>query len=177
MGRHPDAITIITFPEEQYRGFSILKLGQWYAVYRTGERQMLWQDLTLTDCRRWIDGQIRPKAGDLVQIHNPQDCLIEEGAYGVIDGTEGVIPDDFLVVFNCYSCFFGKNTKHSKGPRYVSGSGGPAFRIKRSQLDATGRTDERWFWRWKDYPRADGGVRFKETVRVWSYTRPKKVVG
>ncbi|CAG0970895.1 MAG: hypothetical protein OIN86_10195 [Candidatus Methanoperedens sp.] len=106
-----------------------------------------------------------PMPGELVRIINSKDCLIKEGSFGVIEGIVGQRRDEYLVCFNAYSTF-----KEDS----VSSSGGPAYMIKTSDLVAAVGTKEWYFWKWKDLPRADGGVQFSETCRIWDFDLKKK---
>jgi hypothetical protein len=108
---------------------------------------------------------IHPMPGDLVRIINSKDCLINEGSFGVIEGIVGQRRDEYLVCFNAYSTF-----KEDS----VSSSGGPAYMIKTSDLVATQGTREWYFWKWRDFPRAGGGVPFGETCRIWDFDLNKK---
>lgn len=91
------------------------------------------------------------------------------GATGVIGGVIGEPEDMLHVVFNC-SAFRGKNSAWSKGPEYVSCSGGPGtIALPAALLQPTGRTISRHFWRWKGLPCADGGEDYTLTVPLWTW--------
>ncbi len=112
------------------------------------------------------DGTLQyPMPGDLARIKNSKDVLIKDGSYGVIEGIIGDRRDEYLVCFNAYSTF--KDTS-------VSSSGGPAYMIKVSDLVATSETKEWFFWKWRDRPRASGGVPFGETCKVCEFEKKKK---
>jgi hypothetical protein len=111
------------------------------------------------------DTAVYPMPGGLVRIKNSRDCLIKEGSFGVIEGIVGDARKEYLVCFNAYSTFKDDS---------VSSSGGPAYTIKASDLVATTETKEWFFWKWKDMPRAGGGIPFGETCKVWEFDLDKK---
>ncbi|MGB8216284.1 MAG: hypothetical protein WCE94_03190 [Candidatus Methanoperedens sp.] len=106
-----------------------------------------------------------PMPGDLAKISNSHDCLINNRSYGVIEGIIGSKKDEYLVCFNAYSTYRDDT---------VSASGGPAYMINASDLMESAESVEWTFWKWKDRPRADGGVPYRTNCRVWLYDARKK---
>jgi hypothetical protein len=106
-----------------------------------------------------------PMPGDLAQIKNSHDVLIKDGSYGVIEGIIGERRDEYLVCFNAYSTF-----RESS----VSSSGGPAYMIKAKDLVDAKKSIEWYFWKWRDRPRAGGGLPYKENCRVWLFDAKTK---
>jgi len=111
----------------------------------------------------------KPMPGDVVQVTNPKDCLIKEGSYGIIEGEEGCFAEEYMVCFNSYSIFRGTRNKNTEKPVFISASGGPALIIPAIQLKPREWNTTMWFWRWKDYPRADGGERYAWSCKVWTW--------
>ncbi|NJD75739.1 MAG: hypothetical protein FIB08_01400 [Candidatus Methanoperedens sp.] len=106
-----------------------------------------------------------PMPGDLVMIENSHDTLIANFSYGIIEGIIGEPQDEYLVCFNAYSTF--RDTS-------VSASGGPAYMIHAKNLVDAKIARDWFFWKWKDMPRAGGGVPFKETCRIWFFDASKR---
>jgi len=98
-----------------------------------------------------------PRPGDLVEVEETDDVLIEKGSYGVIVNVQrGMV----VVVFNYY-------TPYKKG-NYVTASGGPVREIPLKYLKPTDKVVEQTFWTWKgDIPGEGRGVYFKRKVRVF----------
>ena len=112
----------------------------------------------------------RPMPGDVVRILNPKDCLITDKSYGIIEGIEGRFEEQYLVCFNAYSIFRGVSSKYATDKNVsITASGGPAFYIAPESLYSTDEQKDMEFWKWKDHPRADGGVRYSQACRVWEY--------
>jgi len=116
--------------------------------------------------------EIKPKAGDLVRIVNSK-WESEIGKEGVIDsGTYGY--EDLLMVCLSYSAFRDETGR-------VSCSGGPVPAVPIEELVHKGEFKDVWFWKWRDRPRAGGGVSYQLSVPVWEWdsvgTRADEIVG
>lgn len=99
-----------------------------------------------------------PMPGDLVMILNSGDSLVKDRSLGVIEGIVGQYRDEFLVCFN--------DSTFNDG-EIVNASGGPAYLIDSSRLKPSPRIVNKLFWKWKDTPRAGGGVRYVKSCKVW----------
>jgi len=100
----------------------------------------------------------KPLPGDLVMMRNSDDCLVKDRSLGVIEGTVGQYEEEYLVCFNDSTFNDGK---------IVNASGGPAYYIDSSRLKPSPRIVNKRFWKWKDYPRADGGESYFKSCKVW----------
>ena len=97
-----------------------------------------------------------PRPGDLVEVEETDDVLIEKGSYGVIVNVQrGMV----VVVFNYY-------TPYKKG-NYVNASGGPVREIPLKYLKPTDKVVKQTFWTWKDIPEPGRAVYFKRKVKVF----------
>ena len=110
-----------------------------------------------------------PQAGDIVRM--PISKLgIKAGELGVINGLVGISLDMIEVTWN-YSAFRGKQVGDDiakpDDPVYVSCSGGPGMYFNASELTPTNETHTVNFWKWKELPRANGGIHYKLDVPVW----------
>lgn len=119
-----------------------------------------------------------PQAGHAVRL-TEATYWGDAGSIGIIDGRVNVdikSPDEMLVVFRCRgSAFRGPNNAYSNGPEYVSCSGGPAFYVSPYDLRETGEIVRFPFWRWKDFPRADGGETYYLEIPIWDLTPPESL--
>ena len=104
----------------------------------------------------------RPMPGDLVMILHSDDCLVKDKSIGVIEGMINQCRESYLVCFN-------DNT--FRDDTVVSCSGGPAYYIGAAGLKPSPRIVNKLFWKWKDYPRADGGVYYSKSCKVWILPR------
>lgn len=90
------------------------------------------------------------------------------GRIGIVDSAHH--GDDFedgrgpraLVVFGVYGAF--------RDGDYVSCSGGPGPLVPVAELEVSLETVELAFWRWKDRPRAGGGIEYRLEVPVWRWS-------
>lgn len=102
---------------------------------------------------------VGPMPGDLVICpQGSDDPWVKAGDVGVIQGMVGESRDDYLICFGAYSTY---------RDRSVQSSGGPAYYLATAALLPTEETRTWTFWRWKDTPRAGGGVEYDHTSRVW----------
>jgi hypothetical protein len=119
-----------------------------------------------------MDEKAEPTPGDLVRMVNSDDCLIDDGTIGIIDGSLGKVGGvhkeedgkSFRVCFNHYKPHF--NAEHG----YVSTSGGPVYFINPEDLKFTGEMKKQTFWRWKNgFPGEGNGVDIVRPAFVWEY--------
>jgi hypothetical protein len=67
--------------------------------------------------------------------------------------------------------FFGTSTNRSREPRVCSCSGGPGtIMTPVSDLRRTGKMRMTRYWRWKTYPKRDGGEEYAELAWIWEWT-------
>lgn len=123
----------------------------------------------------------------LADIGEPQpgDVIVLNGRYtGVKSGTRAVIDGshyrwDFEdgkgpVVLAVFAASAFRGTSHrgqSDDSLYVSCSGGPCPFVPIAELTYAGTTAH-IFWRWKDWPRKDGGEHYTHTVNLWIWNKP-----
>ena len=118
--------------------------------------------------------ELRPMPGDFVML-GPSFT----GAYwdyprragGIINGWVGYEADEYLVIFGAESggAFRGPSNAYL-GPRAavdVDCSGGPGIRIPAHELKPADSNRYAHFWRWRDYPRADGHEYYRLLVPAW----------
>lgn len=128
---------------------------------------------------RMVETDRRPQGGDLVRLAAPwQWGMIPAGRLGTIQGIVADLPIDswHSIIFATYS-FHGRNcepmdtvhTAHwANQPKFASTSGGPGT-IATPMWELM-PTDERvtvTCWRWRDTPRANGGIDFRIELPVW----------
>lgn len=102
----------------------------------------------------------RPMAGDAVLLTAPWS-IAPAKSWGVIGGMCS-IEDDFLHICFHANCF---NDGHS-----VSCSGGPAtIALPAFLLIPSDGIKQQNFWKWKDVPRAGGGIGYSTEVPVWEW--------
>ena len=117
----------------------------------------------------------KPQAGHAVRLKTPWRWgMLDAGEIGILDGMVGEDINDLArITFGCRGQAFRGNGggPTSKRPLYVSCSGGPGtIGTPVEELVWTGETVVFEFWRWQDYPRADGGVPYKLAVPVWEWS-------
>jgi hypothetical protein len=118
--------------------------------------------------------ELRPMPGDFVML-GPSFT----GAYwdyprrtgGIINGWVGYEAAAYLVMFGAESggAFRGPSDAFL-GPRAqvdVDCSGGPGIRIPAHELKPADSNRYAHFWRWRDYPRADGHEYYRLLVPAW----------
>ena len=102
----------------------------------------------------------RPMASDAVLLTAPWS-IAPAGSWGIIGGSCSV-QDDFLHICFRAGCF--------NDGRSVSCSGGPAtIALPAFLLDPSDGIKLQDFWKWKDVPRAGGGVWYSTEVTVWEW--------
>jgi len=120
-----------------------------------------------------------PKPRDIVRLTAAYMGL-EKGSLGVIDSPYFAADGEAMVVFNA-STFWGPTSDLASaveddmtgavlapdGGR-VSSSGGPCPFVKLDDLKPAGRIFHT-YWRWKDLPRAGGGINFQREVDLWEW--------
>jgi len=101
----------------------------------------------------------RPKGGDIIR-------LTSRWRWGGLDaGAEGVVQGATDQEHNGSSIIFQHSTYCDA---YASSSGGPGtVWTPFTNVVATDEFKTVRYWRWKDRPRADGGVYYDRVVRVW----------
>lgn len=96
-----------------------------------------------------------PRAGDVVEL--------ADGRRGVIDGGDHYGPGFLMVVL-------GASAHRSPTSGHVSVSGGPCPCVPVDTVERSGTVVQR-FWRWKDRPRAGGGIEYNARVTLWKVVR------
>lgn len=114
----------------------------------------------------------KPMPGDVVELTGKWS-IAEVGQWGVINGTVGEFEEEREVTFGCGGQIF-RGPNHGflppEAPQYVSCSGGPGiWYLPMRLLKPTGRTKTIQCWKWRDVPRACGGVPHTVTVPVWEW--------
>jgi hypothetical protein len=113
-----------------------------------------------------------PQPGDAVRLDGPY-WGAELGAIAIIDSTHYGWDWDtgephVMLVFKA-SAFRGPRSAYSADQtERVSCSGGPCPFVKLADLTPAGERAVT-FWRWRDLPRAGGGVEYQRTVPLWSW--------
>ena len=118
--------------------------------------------------------ELRPMPGDFVSLGPSFAGDYWEYARrsgGIINGWVGHEADEYLVMFGAESsgAFRGPSNAHL-GPRAtvsVDCSGGPGIRIRACELKPADANRYAHFWRWRDYPRADGHEYYRLLVPAW----------
>lgn len=127
---------------------------------------------TMGNCRcEWGEAGHRPMPGDAVRLTR-EWFIAKPGAIGIIGGIIGRPNDDLHITFNCRgSAFRGPSSAYSKdGVEHISCSGGPAtIGTPHVCLRPTQERIRFEFWKWKDLPRAGGGVPYELEVPVWEW--------
>jgi hypothetical protein len=122
---------------------------------------------------------MKMQAGNAVRLRTPwQWGILPAGEIGIVDGIVGKdITDYARIIFHCRgSSFRGHSGGESKyltqdALVVVSCSGGPCtIGTPVTELTPTNETIEWEFWRWKDFPRAGGGVPYKLTIPIWEWS-------
>lgn len=115
-----------------------------------------------------MNNLLKPMPGDAVRLTGGF-MFAKPGAIGIIGGIVGQFEEDLHICF-AYSAFRGGPYGGAIGRDYVSCSGGPAtIATPVEELVYTGETMPISFWRWKDAPRAGGGVHYTLEVPVWDW--------
>jgi len=101
----------------------------------------------------------RPMPGDAVLLTAPWS-IAPAGSWGMIGGMCGTEPAFLHICFRA-NCFMDK---------YVTCSGGPAtMALPAFLLNPSDGIKQQDFWKWKDTPRAGGGVWYSTEVTVWEW--------
>jgi hypothetical protein len=115
-----------------------------------------------------MDNPTQPQPGDAVRLDSATYYGAREGAIAIIDSTHYDWEGRCLIVFAA-SAFRGPETAYSPDQtESVSCSGGPCPLVRMADLKPAGTREQR-FWRWRDMPRANGGVNYRRTVPLWSW--------
>lgn len=100
-----------------------------------------------------------PRPGDIVYAKNSDNCLIKNGAYGVI---ESVNSRTVRAGWNITTPYFDKGT--------CTVSGGPVIGLKAKKVRPTFDKRVITFWRFRHgIPMAHGGENFAGQVNVFEY--------
>jgi hypothetical protein len=125
----------------------------------------------------WRSTQV-PQSGDLVLVHHSHwHALPDGGVLRVCEEMGWADPTRELVVAPRHrvATFWGPIAgRWSRGDaRRMSTSGGPFRKVAVERLQGLrcwGPVRDR-FWRWKDVPRAGGGIEYLAVVTLWSVRR------
>lgn len=121
------------------------------------------------------DAELRPMPGDAVRLGpgftgNYWEYARRTGA--ILNGRVGEASDEYLATFGAQEAGAFRGPSNAfLGPRasvFVDCSGGPGFKIPAPDLKFAGNKFAH-YWRWKDYPGADRGERYRLLVPLWEW--------
>ncbi|NKB55083.1 MAG: hypothetical protein GKS00_01995 [Alphaproteobacteria bacterium] len=147
-------------------------------VYRLGETchvRSSWMtpvDGAAVAWRYGPDGRAiaRPMPGDLARLAAPWawgDVPRGSLPVGSVDVIETCLASDGSnITFNARAFFDGRRCSCGGGPGTVV--------TPLCELRPTDSIREQKFWRWRDFPRAGGGVDFRLSVPVWDWFPPTR---
>ena len=103
-----------------------------------------------------VEKQIVPLPGDIVILTDK--CMwVEAGRKAIIEGKVGQPQPSYMICFDA-SAF--------RNETVIYCSGGPSPFVLSEDLKYGGKTTEN-FWKWKDVPRAGGGLQYQMEVSLW----------
>ncbi len=115
-----------------------------------------------------------PQPGDLILVERSEWYALKDGELlRVCENDCWVIPgrDIYVAPRHQVRTFWGPDFGEPDGikPVHMSTSGGPFKTITLSLIAPLERlrTQLDFFWRWRDWPRAAGGVEYQQEVTVW----------
>jgi hypothetical protein len=125
-------------------------------------------------CEPLAEPATAPQPGDLILVERSGWYALQDGELLRICEDPGWATagrDIFVAPRKQVRTFWGPNYGEPDGikPIYMSTSGGPFKTITLSRIAPL----ERWrtqldmFWRWRDRPRAGGGLEYQRAVTVW----------
>jgi hypothetical protein len=124
--------------------------------------------------RSSLPDTIGPQPGDLILVERSEWYALRNGELlRVCENAGWVTPgrDIFVAPRHQVRTFWGQDFGPPDGqkPMHMSTSGGPFKSITLSLIAPLQRIGMRVdsFWRWKDWPRAGGGVEYDQEVSVW----------
>ncbi len=118
-----------------------------------------------------------PQPGDLILVERSDWYALKDGELlRVCENAGWVTPerDIFVAPRHQVRTFWGPNFGPPDGqkPIHMSTSGGPIKTISLSLIAPLERSGSQLdtFWRWRDWPRAAGGIEYQQEVSVWKLT-------
>lgn len=100
-----------------------------------------------------------PLPGDAVRLTGSY-IGVKPGGIAIIDGLIDKPEAEYLVMFHAQAF---------RDDSMVSCGGGPGLYIPLCNLRYTGKSYNGFFWKWRDRPRADGGMYFRQVVNLWDW--------